>query len=130
MDKPETKFLEHQNIKPLVSFRYIHDVFFIWTHGEENLRNFMAEFHLFSDDIKFTYEYNKDTISFLDLKVILSDGKLITSLYSKPADYHQYLHYGSLHPEHSKRSILYNQALRIKRVCSQESDFNEHYLNF
>ena len=33
------------------------------------------------------------------------------------------------HPEHTKRSIVYNQALRIKRVCSQESDFNEHSLN-
>ena len=46
------------------------------TVKEENLRNFMAEFNLFSDDIQFTYEYNKDTISFLNLKVILSNGKL------------------------------------------------------
>ena len=89
----------------------------------------MAEFNLFSDDIKFTYEYNKDTISFLDLKVILSNGKLITSLYSEPTDCHQYLHYGSCHPEHTKRSIVYSQALRIKRVCSEESDFNEHSSN-
>ena len=114
----------------MVWFCCIDDIFFIWTHGEKNLRNFMAEFNLFSDDIKFTYEYNKDTISFLDLKVILSNGKLITSRYSEPTDYHQYLHYGSFHPEHTKRSILYNQALRIKRACSQESDFNEHTLNF
>ena len=129
MDQLETKFLENQNLKPLVWFRYIDDIFFIWTHSEENLRNFMAEFNLFSDDIKFTYEYNKDTISFLDLKVISSNGKLITSLYSKPTDCHQYLHYGSCHPEHTKRPIVYSQALRIKRVCSQESDFNEHSLN-
>ena len=71
--------------------------FFIWTHGEENLQNFMAEFNSFSDDIKFTYEYDKETISFLDLQVVLSNGKLITSLYSKPTDCHQYLHYGSSH---------------------------------
>ena len=58
--------------------------FFIWTHGEENLRNFMGEFNLLNDDLKFTYEHNKDTISFLDLKVILSNDKSITSLYSKP----------------------------------------------
>ena len=129
MDQLETKFLENQNLKPLVWFRYIDDIFFIWTHSEENLRNFMAEFNLFSDDIKFTYEYNKDSISFLDLKVILSNGKLITSLYSKPTDCHQYLHYGSCHPDYTKKSIVYSQALRIKRVCSQESDFNEHSLN-
>ena len=84
----------------------------------------MTEFNLFSDDIKFTYECNKDTISFLDLKVISSNGKLITSHYSKPSDCHQYLHHGSCHLAHTKRSIVY-----IKRVWSQESDFNEHSLN-
>ena len=56
MDQLETKFLESQNLKPLVWFRYIENNFFIWTHGEENLRNFMTEFHMFSDGIKFTYE--------------------------------------------------------------------------
>ena len=41
----------------------------------------MAKNNLLSDDIKFTYEYNKDTIPFLDLKVTSSNfGKLITSL--------------------------------------------------
>ena len=66
----------------------------------------MTEFNLSSDDIKFTYEYNKDTISFLDLKVISSNVKLITSLYSEPTDCHQYLHDGSCHPEHTKRFIV------------------------
>ena len=30
----------------------------------------MTEFNLFSDDIKFTYEYNSDSISFLDLGML------------------------------------------------------------
>ena len=77
----------------------------------------MAEFNLFMDDIKFSYEFNKDTISFLDLKVISSNGKLITSLYSKPIDCHQYHHNGACHPEHTKRSIVYSQTLRIKTLC-------------
>ena len=46
----------------------------------------------------------------------------MTGLYSKPTDCHQYLQYKSSHPEHTKRSIIY----RLKRVCSQESDFKEH----
>ena len=91
--------------------------------------NFMAKFNLFTDDIKFTYQCNKDTIPFLDLKVISSNGKLITSLYSKPTDCHHYLHYGSCYLEHTKRSIVYSQALRIKRVCSQGKDFIEYSLN-
>ena len=70
MDKLETKFLETQTFKPLVWFRHIDDIFSIWTHGEEKLKTFMAELNSFNDNIKFTYEYNKDSIPFLDLKVI------------------------------------------------------------
>ena len=129
IDQLETKFLENQNLKPLVWFRYIDDILFIWNYGEKNLRNFMAEFDLFSDDIKFTYYYDKDTISFLDPKFILSNGKLITNLYCKSTDCPQYLHYGSCHREQFKRSIVHIQVLRIERVRSHESDFNDHSLN-
>ena len=108
MDQHKTKFLETQILKPLVWFRYIDDIFFIWTHDEEKLKKFMEDFNSFCDDIKFTYEFDKDSISFLDLKVIASNGKLATSLYSKPAGYYQYLHYKSSHPEHTKRSIIYS----------------------
>ena len=61
-----------------------------------------------------------------DLKVISSNGKVMTSLHSKPSDCHQYLHYKSSQPEHTKRSIVYSQTLMVKRICSQESDFKEH----
>ena len=37
MDEVESKFLETQSLQPLVWFRYFDDLFFIWTHGEENL---------------------------------------------------------------------------------------------
>ena len=37
MNQLETKFLENQNLKPFLWFRYIDDIFFTWTHGEENL---------------------------------------------------------------------------------------------
>ena len=106
IDQHKTKFLETQILKPLVWFRYIADIFFTWTHGEEKLNGFMEEFNSFCDGIKFTYESDKDSISFLDLKIIASNGKLTTRLYDKPANYHQYLHYKSSHPEHTKRSII------------------------
>ena len=42
--------------------------------------------------------------SALDEWLLSSNAKLITSLYSKPTDCHQYLHYGSCNPEHTKMS--------------------------
>ena len=51
----------------------------------------------------------------------------MTSLYSKHTDCRQYLYYKSSHIEHTKQSIIYSQTLTIKRVCSQENDFKEHF---
>ena len=86
----------------------------------------MENFNSFSDDIKFTYEFDKERVSFLDLKVIPSNGKLIlTSLYSKLTDYHQYLHYKSSHPKHTKRPTIHSQTFRFKKIFSEESDVKE-----
>ena len=41
MDKIETNFLT-QEFKLLVCFRYIDDVFLIWTHGKEKLEEFLT----------------------------------------------------------------------------------------
>ena len=37
VDKIETSFLKTQELQPLVWFRYIDNIFFIWTHGEQEL---------------------------------------------------------------------------------------------
>ena len=81
MDQVESKFLQTQKFQPLLWFRYIDDIFFIWTHGENNN---------FSPNIKFTYEFSEASVSFLDLNVKFSNGKLQTSLYVKPTDCHKY----------------------------------------
>ena len=41
----------------------------------------------FNPNIKLTYEFSEASITFLDLNVKLSNGKLQTSLYVKPTDY-------------------------------------------
>ena len=46
-----------------------------------------------------------------------------TTIYSKPTDQKAYLHAKSYHPKCTKEAISYSQALRIKRICSDESDY-------
>ena len=118
MDKIETTFLEMQELQPLVWFRYIDDIFFIWTHGEQELQTFLRSLNEFHTDIKFTYESSKESIAFLDLKVSVKNSKIITDLYVKSTDCHQYLHYLSAHRNHTKRSVVFSQTLRISRLCS------------
>ena len=78
MDDFETKFLQSQLLQPLVLFRYIDDIFFIWTHGNDKLAKFLDDLNSFDSNIKFTHGSSKDNIIFLDLIVKLSKGRLTT----------------------------------------------------
>ena len=69
-------------------YHYIQDVFFIWTHCEEKLPSFLNDFNNYHPNTKFTHEYNKEHIPFLDLKVKLSGNKLSTDLYIKSTNRH------------------------------------------
>ena len=51
----ETKLFEQASVKLVFWRRFINDVFFIWTDGEESLKEFMALMNLFHDTIKFTF---------------------------------------------------------------------------
>ena len=67
MDKLESDFLKSQELTPLLWYRYIHDVFFIWTHGEEKLASCLNVLNNYHTNIKFTHESNKEHIPFLDI---------------------------------------------------------------
>ena len=54
---------------------------------------------------------------------IKNKNKLTTDLYIKLTDTHQYLDYTFSHPEHTKKSIVYGQTLRLCQICFFETDF-------
>ena len=66
------------------------------------------------------------SVPFLDVRVILKDGKLHSDLYIKPTDKFQYLDFSSCHPHHQKANLPYALALRIRRICSNATDFKDH----
>ena len=80
MDEVEQNFLQTQSKKQLSWLRYIDDIFFIWTHGEQELEIFLKHLNSFTPYLSFTHEASKSCIPFLDLKVKLIDGKLGTDL--------------------------------------------------
>ena len=49
-------------------------------------------------------------------------------LYTKPTDTHNYLHFKSSHPGHTKRGGPYGQFLRIRRNCTLDEDYIKHSL--
>ena len=77
-DKVLNSFVE----KPLVWWRYIDDIFMIWDHGEEKLKEFLKILNSCHPTVKFTAEYSLDKVNFLDVEVIRSGNKLLTDLYT------------------------------------------------
>ena len=56
MDKVETEFLDKELLKPWVWLRYIDDIFFVLTHGEESLQKFLEHLNDFHPGLRFTSE--------------------------------------------------------------------------
>ncbi|PIK56552.1 hypothetical protein BSL78_06520 [Apostichopus japonicus] len=136
MGNLEKEFLSRQNLKPHTWLRYIDDIFMIWTHGEANLKLFIDDINSFHHTIKFTADFSGHGVHFLDTTVTLQNGSLKTDLFNKPTNKHNYLLPSSCHPRHCTRNIPYSQALRIRRICSSEVDFDsrtkelsQHLLN-
>ena len=127
MGEFERKYVYTYPKQPLKWYRFIDDIFAIWTHGDEALQDFITHLNSVHPTIKFTHEVSDTSLTFLDTKV-LREGhtQLYTTLYSKPTDTQQYLHYSSCHPAHQKSGGPYSQLLRIKRICKKDADFQTH----
>ena len=125
MSKLEEMILSTSSLKPMVWWRYIDDVFFLWEHDEESLKLFLEHLNQAHPTIKFTADYSYDSVNFLDVRVSRKGDRLATDLYVKPTNTHQYLQALSCHPNHCKSSIPYSQALRLNRICSEPRDFDQ-----
>ena len=121
----EEKAIENHADKPYLWFRYIDDIFMIWTHGEQKLDEYILYLNNLHSTIKFTSERSTSAIPFLDVNILLQNNKLETDLYCKPTDKHQYLLKSSSHPHHTKQSIPYSLALRLRRICSKDIFFEQ-----
>lgn len=125
LDDFEKSAIDGFELKPWVWWRYIDDVFFIWEHGEDSLKEFLTYLNTLHPTIKFdpSAQYSKDTLDFLDVTLTRVGDRLKTDLFCKKTDTHQFLEFSSCHPFHTKRSIPYSQTLRLRRICSDDRDF-------
>jgi hypothetical protein len=122
-------------IVPLLYFRFLDDVFFVWTGTVEQLKSFEAYLNTLIPGIKITLNWSPVSVDFLDTTVYLSEPlpsadsdvvqvELRTKVFFKETDTHQLLHKGSFHPRHCCRGILKSQMLRFRRLSSCRHDYN------
>ena len=90
IDSLEKNILSNSLLRPFVWWRYINDIFMVWEHGEEELKKFLETLNCYHLTIKFTAEYYRAKINFLDVTVMKNGNQRVTDLYVKPTDTHQY----------------------------------------
>ena len=103
MSELEEDIVKLCEYKPYLWGRYIDDIFFSWEHGENKLKSFIDKIDKVHPTIKFTSEWSKTLINFLDVTKSLTEGVIESDLYVKPTDSHQYLQSSSCHPLHCKK---------------------------
>ena len=101
--------------------RFIDDIFFTFLGSHSKLKSLMTFMNTISPTIKYTFTYFKQTFSFLDVQIYLSENrKRKTKLYRKPTDCMTLLHFHSHHPLSCKEGIIYLQALRYNIIISED----------
>jgi len=123
LGKWESNLLGSSALKPFLYLRYIDDIFGIWLHGEDKLREFHVLANGIHEKIKLELRLSTRVVEFLDVRVSVNGDGLCTDVFTKPTDSKSYLHFSSDHPSHVKKAIPSGLAMRAKRICSSSLDF-------
>ena len=117
-------FNQYDGPKPDFYGRYIDNCIGAISSSREELNRFITSVNSFHPALKYTWEISETSLAFLDIKVSINGNGLHTSVHYKPTDSHSYLLHLSSHPSHVKNAIPYSQFLRLRRLCSDDSDFS------
>lgn len=124
----ETAALEKCSLKPLHYYRYLDDIWGIWTHSKNEFETFLNILNNHNPSIKLKATTNKYKVDFLDTTTFKgpkfkSENKLDIKIYFKDTDTHALLHMSSFHPKHTFAGLIKSQLLRFHRICTQRDDF-------
>ena len=102
-------------------------IYFSSKRTEEKLLSFIEDLNKKHPSIKFNFKYSKTEIEVLDTKIYKdTNGKLCLTIYHKPTDQKNYLHFKSAHSPSLKKSIPYSQALHISNICAEIKEKMKH----
>lgn len=86
----EKEALAKCTLKPDLYFRYLDDIFIVWSHGRTAFNDFLQIFNSHRASINFKAEVSSNSINFLDTTLFRStDNSIHSKVYFKPTDTHQ-----------------------------------------
>ena len=110
--------------KPSFYRKYVDDIFVLFESSESanSFHEYMASKH---QKINFTVEKKYvGSLSFLDIKICLKNGKFVTSVYRKPTFSGVFTNYESFIPTYQKRGLLHRLLHRSFSICCDFKAFH------
>ena len=115
--------------------RFIDDVIGIWLRDPDPVRD--TELWLeFSNDMNNCHgltwicEPPSRKTNFMDMTISIVNNRIETDLYEKALNLYLYIPPHSSHPRGVFTGLILGQILRIRRLCSKQSDANKNIQNF
>ena len=106
--------------------RFIDDMIAATNCTGEEARQFVDWMNTLNPNLKFTMEWSDEKINYLDVTLVIEDGKLETDRYVKPTNPQLFLHYTSNHPQSVFKAIVYGQAITVRTICSKDVFVQKH----
>ena len=125
LDLEEWIASQYSGFVPQLHKRYIDVVIEVACCSHVDLENYIRFISNFHPAFQFTHTISDTELSFLDITLRITDH-ISTTVYYKDTDTHTYLHHQSSHPSHCKKGLPRSQLLRLRRLCSEDSDFLEN----
>ena len=114
----------YTGIKPDLYKRYMDYVAGADSCSEEDLRQFLEFASSFHPNLEYTWSVSTDKLPLLDIYMKPQANRAATSIHYKAMDSHSYLNFSSSHLYSCKSSIPYSQFLRLRKICSDDANFD------
>ena len=114
--------------------RFIDDVIGIWIPDPDPIRDAQLWSDFCKDmnaceGLKWTCEVPSKKVNFMDLTISIIGNAIETDLYEKDLNLYLYIPPHSSHPRGVFTGLISGQVLRIRRLCSNQSDATAHIRN-
>lgn len=105
--------------------RFLDDIFSSWNDSLDNLKKLFSLMNNINNNFKFTMNYSKNSIPYLDIMISKNHYNTIsTDIYYKPTDGKNYLPFKSHHAKHVKINVPFNLAKRLRTIISDNNTLN------
>ncbi|KAM4021789.1 coagulation factor XIII B chain-like [Anomaloglossus baeobatrachus] len=104
--------------------RYLDDLLMIWSGPTDTIRDFLTFINDNDFNLKFTSSYHETTMNFLDITLCSENtNRVIIKPYRKSTATNSIVTADSCHHSRTKHNIPVGELIRMKRNCSQPSDY-------